>query len=156
MTTEEQTLTEKQWHRKMAAELFNHTWMLIEKENRTAEEVDEMIYTAHASRFHWSKAGEPVNWGRGEWQISRVYSVLGIGERALYHASRYLSLCLEHQLSGFDLAYAYEAMARAYSVIGSEHETQKYIALANEAGEQITEDDDKELFVNDMKTISVR
>jgi len=41
-----------------------------------------MIHAAHASRFHWGEIGKPINLGRGEWQISRVYSVLNRPESA--------------------------------------------------------------------------
>src|SRR5439155_10486756 len=40
------------WHRRMAAHLFNSTWTLIEKKRRTKEERDTMIHMAHASRYH--------------------------------------------------------------------------------------------------------
>ena len=62
-----------------AVDLFNYTWTLIEKADRTPAEIDEMIHAAHASRYHWSKAGTTVNLGRGEWQVARVYAVLGRG-----------------------------------------------------------------------------
>ena len=42
-----------------------------------------MLHAAHASRFHWGEVGEPVNFARGEWQISRVYAVLGRPEPAI-------------------------------------------------------------------------
>ena len=64
-------------HRRLGVDLFNFTWTLIEKADRTPAETDEMIHAAHASRYHWSKAGTNANLGRGEWQIARVYSVLG-------------------------------------------------------------------------------
>ncbi|WNB92183.1 hypothetical protein [Bacillus sp. NEB1478] len=67
---------------------------MIEKENRTKEEDPEMIHTAHASRFHWGIAGSPLNLARGEWQISRVYSILDMGDSALLHAEHSLDLCL--------------------------------------------------------------
>ena len=36
MTEAEEKLTKLEWHRKIAAELYNHTWNLIDKgENRT-------------------------------------------------------------------------------------------------------------------------
>jgi hypothetical protein len=62
--------------RKLAADLFNHTWTLLEKQDRTAAEDDEMIHSAHASRYHRGEVdvGEPVNLARGEWQCSRVYA----------------------------------------------------------------------------------
>src|SRR3990170_591117 len=56
----------EQFHRKMAVELFNAVWGLLEKEDRNCAETDRMIHAAHASRFHWEIAGAPVNWGIGE------------------------------------------------------------------------------------------
>ena len=78
--------------RKLAADLFNHTWTLLEKPDRTPAEDDEMIHSAHASRFHWGEVGEPFNLARGEWQCSRVYAVLGRAEPALWHARRCLAI----------------------------------------------------------------
>jgi len=62
--------------------LFNLVWSLLDKKDRTKEEDDKMIHAAHASRFHWGEIGKPINLGRGEWQISRVYSVLNMPESA--------------------------------------------------------------------------
>ena len=58
------------------------------------EDDDRMLHAAHASRYHWGEAPEcePANLARGEWQISRVYMVLGRAEPAIWHAQR----CLEH------------------------------------------------------------
>ena len=98
--------------RKLAASLFNHVWDLMEKKNRTIEENDRMIHAAHASRYHWAN-GEPVNLARGEWQVSRVYSIQGRSEPALYHARRSLQICKDNRIGDFDLAFAYEAIARA-------------------------------------------
>jgi hypothetical protein len=41
-------------HRRLGVALFNHTWTLIAKPDRTPAETDEMIHAAHASRYHWS------------------------------------------------------------------------------------------------------
>ena len=58
-------------HKKLGIELFNYTWELLDKPQRTREEDDTMIHAAHASRFHWEKAGgTAVNLARGEWQVS--------------------------------------------------------------------------------------
>ena len=75
-------------HRKLGKTLFNHVWDLMEKKTRTAEEDAEMIRDAHASRFHWGEVGTPRNLAVGEWQIARVYSLIGLPESALYHAKR--------------------------------------------------------------------
>ena len=66
--------------RALAVGLFNYTWTLLENPDRTKEQDDEMLHAAHASRYHWGEVGEAVNLSRGEWQVSRVYSVLGRAE----------------------------------------------------------------------------
>ncbi len=104
----------------LAAQLFNETWRLIEQEGRSRQDDDRMIHTAHASRYHWSQvpAATPAHLARGEWQISRVYTVLGRAEPALHHARRVLDLCQENGVGDWDLAFAYEALARAHAIAG--------------------------------------
>src|SRR5690606_16440823 len=103
-------------HRRLAAELFNRVWSLLEQPDRDQAADDTMLHAAHASRFHWGEVGTPVNLARGEWQISRVYAVLGRAEPALHHARRCLEICEAHGIGDFDLAFAYEALARASAV----------------------------------------
>ena len=144
---------DKTIHRQMAIELFNLTWDLIDKTERTQAETDQMINAAHASRYHWEIAGEPINIARGEWQISRVYAVVGRPEPCLYHAERCLQITLENDLVDFDLAFAYEAMARACHLAGDLMETAKFITLGQQAGEKITGEDDREYFFRELNTI---
>ena len=140
-------------HRRFAVDCFNHTWELLDKKRRTREEDDEMIHTAHASRYHWGVIGTPVHFARGEWQISRVYAVLQKPEPALYHARRCLEICQENGIGDFDLAYAYEALARASALAGKKSDTERYVALGRGAGERIAEKDDRDQFIGDLKTI---
>ena len=74
--------------------------------DRTREQDTEMIDAARASRHRWGELVAPVNFARGEWQVSRVYSVLGRGEPALVHARLCLDACVEHGIGDFDIAYA--------------------------------------------------
>jgi len=147
------TAITKDIHKKLAIDNFNQTWDLIEKENRTKMEDDTMIHMAHTSRFHWGIIGEPVNLSRGEWQISRVYSILKRAEPALYHAKRNLEICLENQIGDFDLAFAYEALARAYMIAGNIEEVHHYKMLATQASEHIKKEADRKLLLDDLKTI---
>lgn len=140
-------------HRQIAVDLFNQVWTLMEKPERTPQEADTMIHAAHASRYHWGLVGAPVNLARGEWQVSRVYAVLYRPEPAHYHAQRCLAICLEHGLGDFDLAYAYEALARAAAIAGEADTRDHYLSLARQAGAQIAEAEDKELFDQDIATI---
>jgi len=151
--TEEKKYTEQEWHKRAAITLFNLVWSLLDKKDRTKQEDDKMVHAVHASRFHWGEIGTPVEFERGEWQISRVYSVLNRSQSALYHAERCLEICKEHNIGDFDIAFAYEAMARAHAVAGDKSDCEKYIKLAKEAGEQIKKKEDKDLFFNDLKTV---
>ena len=144
---------EEKIHKKLAIDLFNYTWTLIDKEKRTKEDDDEMIHSAHASRFHWGKVGKPLNLERGEWQISRVYAILNRSTAALYHAQRCLDICKANNIKGFDIAFAYEGMARAHSLLGNEDEKNSFITLAKDAAEQIEEEDDKKYFLGELATV---
>jgi hypothetical protein len=148
-----QRATERAWHRRFAVECFNTTWALLEKDDRTPDEAEEMIHAAHAARFHWGQVGMAVNFARGEWQIARVYAVLGRGEPALHHAQRCLAACEQHYIGDFDLAYAYESLARAYAIEGQPAEAARYLHLAEEAGEEITNQSDQRMLFHDLQQV---
>ena len=141
--------------RKLAADLFNHTWTLLEKPDRTAAEDDEMIHSAHASRYHWGEVsvGEQVNLARGEWQCSRVYAVLGRAEPALWHARRCVALNEAGSHADWDIASAYEAMARAYLTAGDLAEMAAWKAKATAALDGIADADDRDLIEGDLATL---
>jgi hypothetical protein len=131
-------------HRQAGVDLFNEVWALIE----SRENDERMLHAAHASAYHWSVAPEcePKNRARSEWQVSRVYAVLGRGEPALHHARR----CLEiteaslDNMEDWDLPFAYEALARAFKTAGNEAESRRSLALARQAGERIADTEDRE------------
>jgi tetratricopeptide (TPR) repeat protein len=141
--------------RLLAAQLFNETWRLMEREGRTWQEDDRMIHTAHASRYHWGQVptATPAHLARGEWQVSRVYALLGRGEPALYHAGRVLEICRDNGIADWDLAFAHEALARAYAVAGDAEQARAATDRALAAAEDITEDEDRDLLLADLETI---
>jgi DNA-binding transcriptional MerR regulator len=139
----------------LARQLFNETWRLMEQEGRTTADDDRMIHAAHASRYHWGQVptATPAHLARGEWQISRVYTVLGRAEPALHHARRVLDICREHDIGDWDLAFAYEALARAHAVAGDAGQAREYTDQALAAAEDIAEDEERELVLADLETI---
>ncbi len=151
--TETSTTTAPTDERKIAVDLFNAVWRLMEKEGRSAADDDQMIHMAHASRYHWGNVGTAVNLSRGEWQISRVYAVLERAEPALFHARRDLALCQENGIGDWDLAYAYEALARAAAVAGDAAGARSWTEQALAAAEDIAESEDRELLLTDLETI---
>ena len=141
-------------HRRLAVDLFNRVWQLLERPQRTAAETDEMIHAAHASRYHWSQVGTAVNLARGEWQCSRVYAVLGRAEPALWHAQRCLELVEgAPEAEDWDLPFAYEALARAHGQAGEPEDAARYRRLAQETGEAIADAEDRDLLLGALATL---
>ena len=122
---------------------------------RTPEQDDELLHTAYASRHHWSDVGTVANAARGEWQLSRVYTVLGRPEPALYHAERCLAYCESDPgaLEDWDLPYAYEALARAQLVAGNDADAKRFAARARELGRSVADDEDREHLESDLATL---
>ena len=142
-------------HRRLAAQLFNYVWTLMRRTDRDADADAEMVHAAHASRWHWSQVGGPEHAARGEWQCSRVYTVLGRAEPALFHAARVLDICQRHGIGDWDLAFAYEALARAHACAGDAAETARYLEQARAAAADITEDEDRAFLLEDLATIRI-
>jgi hypothetical protein len=141
--------------RRVAVDLFNLVWTLLGTPDRSAEQDDEMIHAAHASRYHWGEVGTVANLGRGEWQISRVYATLGRPEPALHHARR----CLAYVEPGvetedWDLPFAYEALARAHAVAGDSSESRRFEELAREAGEGIADPESRDMLFADLAGVN--
>jgi hypothetical protein len=144
-------------HRQLGVELYNSSWALIEQPEGTPEQADELIHHVHASMYHWLQAPEcePKNRARGEWLCSRAYAVLGRAEPALHHARRCFEICEQHaeSVEDWDLAFAYEALARASRVADKEDEAQRYEQRGRELAEQISDPEDKEIVLKDYATL---
>ena len=141
--------------RALAMQLYNTTWDLIDKPERTRDEDDELLHRAHASRYHWGEVGTAANRARGEWICSRVYTVLGRAEPALHHARRCLELVESHpaDVEEWDLPAAYEAFARAHSLAGELDEARRYVELGRQATSRIEDADDRAPLEADFATI---
>ena len=140
-------------HRRLAVDLFNFVWTLLEKPQRSVEENDAMLNAACASCYHWGLVGQPVNQARGQWQISRVCSVLGLAESAAHHARRSLEICRRHDIGDFDLAFAYEALARAAAAAKNAGLCRENLQLARDAANNIKEVDDREWLMKNLAEI---
>jgi len=144
-------------HRQLGKELYNHTWSLIEATDRNPEGDDEMLFSAHASAYHWSKGGGTLaNAARGHWQIARVYSTLGRGEPAVWHAKRCLELAEAAVKAGvaddWDVPAALEGLARAQAIAGDRAGAEATRARAREAVKGIADPEDRQLIEHDLET----
>ena len=140
-------------HRQLGVDLYNETWRLME--SRGDDEL--MLHMAHASAYHWRQAPEckPKNRARSEWLCSRVYTVLGRAEPALYHAKRCLEICRAdpESMEDWDLPFAHEALARAYRVAGNDAEVRDQEQRARELGEQLADPEDREHLEEALATL---
>jgi hypothetical protein len=139
--------------RELAKSLFNGVWALMDREDRTVDDDDTMLHMAHASRYHWGNVGTTVNLARGEWLCSRVYAVLRRAEPAHHHAQRVLDICTREGIGDFDLAFAYEALARAAAIAGDADAARRFTEQALAAAADISDDEDRELLLSDLETI---
>jgi hypothetical protein len=137
---------------KLAVALFNKTWELIGKPDRSAEDDLAMIHIAHASAHHWLNASEvtPQNRSVGEWQCAHVYSILGMGESALYHAKNSLRIAESGDLEDWALASAHEGMARAAAAAGDKDLFAHHFAEATRLAGQIIDPEDRDHIQNDL------
>jgi len=116
-------------HRRLGAELFNRVWDLLSLERRTADDEAEMIHTAHASRYHWSRVED---------------------------AHRCEAMCREFagQLEDFDLPAMHEALARAHLVAGNREEALHRLGLATELCAKITDPGDRDIIQSQIDSIT--
>jgi hypothetical protein len=132
---------------------FNLVWEYIDKEDRTEVDNLNMIHAAHASRFLWGKVGEPINFERGEWQVSKVYAILGMGQQALLHAKACLNICELYSIKDWDLCFAYMALAEAHKLLGNNAEYDTFKKRATERVADIKDDGDKEYTLDELNKI---
>jgi DNA-binding transcriptional MerR regulator len=147
-------------HRQLGKDLFNHTWALIEKADRTPAETDEMIHATHGSAFHWSRGGGTLaNAARGQWQIARVYATLGHGEAALWHANRCIELVEAAIKAGvaddWDMPAALEGLARAQAVAGDRAASIETRARARAALDGIADPEDRQIIEQDLQSTPI-
>ncbi len=137
------------WHRAQGIECNNSAWEVIEAE-RTPENDEEMLRRAYASTYHWARAKgrTPANDARGQWLLAKVHLLARLPERSLHYAGACLSLCTQHNLVDFDLAYAHEARARALRALGREPEAMVEWAAAKAV--PIADDADREILDKDL------
>lgn len=142
-------------HRYFAAFCFNACWDLIDKNQKTEEDTENMIHLAHSSFWHWTQVQgvTPTNISVGYWQLARVYALAGNGDDSLYYGKRCMDIGLTNNLDPFYIGYAYEAIARANQVLKRPEQTIENKAKAREYYDKILDDENKNLLQNDLNNL---
>ena len=108
----------RRWNRRFAVDLFNRSWDLLEMPDRSADDDAEMMAAAFGSAWHWQQVGTAENIALGDHQISKVASHLGQPALALHYARRALEAIEIGHFGDWQVAAAYEGMARACAAAG--------------------------------------
>jgi uncharacterized protein YndB with AHSA1/START domain len=137
-------------HREWGRKSNNRVWELLGDGRPSPDVFPELIDAAHASLWHWTYGGGPVERGRGEWMVSHAHAVAGDGPAALRHAQRCWDITEAEGLQDFDFAYACEALARAYKVCGETALAAEWFERATKAGAEIANDEDRRIFEGDL------
>ena len=145
------TLTEA--HQHFAKKFNNRTWDLLDKSNRNPEEEEELLLTASASLYHWLQVGTAVHAQRGHWMLSRVHIALGRKQDAVNEALKCQAITESNpeEMKDFDLAFAQEALARAYALKGDIDKAKQHHQQATSLGDQIQDPEDKKIFFGDLE-----
>ena len=120
-------------HRRLAVDANNATWELLGRwSTLTPDQSDDLLGRAYAAAHHWRRASgaDVTNAVRASWLVSRAHAVLGQGEVARHHAERCVDQATAAGLGDFDLAYAFEARARALACLGHHDEAAAALAAA--------------------------
>ncbi|MHA1960638.1 MAG: hypothetical protein ACW99U_10420 [Candidatus Thorarchaeota archaeon] len=152
-------LTIKEFHSKMAKETNNGIWPVLDKKRPTKDELENVLHMAHASRFHWGKVGTIVNAVRAEYMIARVYSKMGRGEPALFHAERGLKLARkakkeDKNWKDWDMPFIYEVLARAHCAAGNSEGCTKFRKKAQRETDKVKDPQDKAICQGEIDNFS--
>ncbi|MCS7006598.1 MAG: hypothetical protein NZL88_03475 [Gaiellaceae bacterium] len=150
-------IVEAATHRRLAVELFNRSWLLLEVEHRTPEQDDELVHVVDASRHHWGEIGTAAHLARGESQCARAYATLGRAEPALHHATRALELVRAggEGFEDWNFASALEVLARAYLAAGEREEATRWAALARRELESVGDPDDRAVIESQLAELGL-
>ena len=138
------------WHRTFAPRAFNHTWELLDKNELTREEEEEMLASTFAQLYHWYAAGEPRNWAIADWQVSRVTALLGYPDLARRFGNRSLELAQEHDLGAFVKGFAHEAIARAAAEVDDVETFTDHVEAARALLPEIEDSEEREILEADL------
>ncbi len=134
--------------------MFNKTWELLDRDDRTDEDDREMAAMALASRYHWRQAGEAKNHSISDWQVSRVFSVLGDAPMALSFGKAALEVAMESELAPFYVGFGHEAVARAAALAGDSAIRNDHLAKARAQAEAVEDAEERKMLTDDLETIA--
>jgi hypothetical protein len=148
--TPEEIARSHRWH---AIECNNLAWVLSDQPDRTPAQDEEMLNAAHASAFHWSRAGDELSQARARMLLGHVHAALGYGRTALAYARQSYDYFAAHQPPDWELAFAHAILAHAAFAAGEAALHRQHYARAQQLGQAIADPEDREIFFGTFNRI---
>lgn len=140
-------------HQKLAGQLFNRCWDLLETEPRDDVQNRELLTAALTSRFHWQTIGTEENLAVCDWMASRAFAAVGDGRAAVDFANAALTRAEGAGLGDWVVASMYEGLARAHAAAGDRASRDVAYARAERAVAAINDAEDRELIASQLATV---
>lgn len=143
-------------HHWFGVKFNNGIFLLLQKNDRTDEETEEMIAMAYASTLHWSKHSKHkiANRARGENMIATTLVYAGRNEAAMHHAKRNYDIVFNNkkEMADFDISYALMVMARSLALNGEIGKAKEYYEDCIKSIEEIKDSEDKKIVLSDFNS----
>lgn len=135
--------TLKPIHKFHAVEANNHTWDLIVID-RTPDQDEEMLTSAHAAAYHWRQVGSELHRARATMLLAQVHALVGLGSTAWIYAEEMRAFFLAQTTTpDWELAFTHAIHAHAASVAGQSKAHRESYQLAEATLTAIENEDDR-------------
>ena len=139
----------------LAKTLYNRCWELLETTERTLDQDVELLTSAFAARLHWLAVGGPEQFVVSDWMVARAAGDVGASELALLFARRANDAGEILEGPEWLIASTAEGVARACAQAGDVAEAKRWIGVAAQRLERITDDEDRELIADQLRSLRV-
>lgn len=144
MPTEEEV---QRMHRYFAVQCNNQAWDLIDLDNRSDAQTEEMIRCAKVAAWHWSKIGKPINDARANMLLGWVCCTVGWAGDARGHTDRVNAQLAAEPEGVNEWDRAFTAILEAYTRQAEGNESGFQDALAElDTNRKKLDDDDQKVF----------
>ncbi|MDE3064431.1 MAG: hypothetical protein KGJ36_02035 [Acidobacteriota bacterium] len=140
-------------HREVAVASYQRCWELLDQPVRSNGDDVELLTSAFTSRFHWGHAGGPQEWIIADWMVSRAAAAAGLGQLAVWFATRADAATDGADVPDWLRASTAEGVARAYGASGDPERRDRWIARAEALVAAIADEGDRELIAGQLASV---
>lgn len=132
-------------HRFFAADCFNSAWKLLELEERSVEQDEELVALGHASLWHWLHRPDRSDQTTAVayWMLGRIYATISQAERALHYARLCAAVAERARLEPFYQGCAHEVLARAHSLSGNRAAREEHLAKGRQIAQRLSGNEER-------------